>query len=275
MLGVYRKQLLPNYSVFDEQRYFKASTDTGPLFEIAGVKVAVSICEDAWEPGPIVAMAANGAELVVNINASPYFAGRLPEREAMLAGRARAGRGSDRLREPRRRPGRARVRRRVARVRRRRARLVARAKQFDEDLLVVDVEDRAPIAGRVEPVLEPVHEVYEALVLGTRDYVRKNGFTDVLISLSGGIDSSLVAAIAVDALGAEHVHGVMLPSRYSSEGSVADAVALTDRLGVRTYTVPIEPAQARVRADARRRCSRVARPMSPRRTCRRASVATP
>ena len=113
-----------------------------------------------------------------------------------------------------------------------------------EDLLVVDVEAGAPIAGRVEPALEPVHEVYEALVLGTRDYVRKNGFTDVLISLSGGIDSSLVAAIAVDALGAEHVHGVMLPSRYSSEGSVADAVALTDRLGVRTFTVPIEPAQA-------------------------------
>ena len=242
VLGVYRKQLLPNYSVFDEQRYFKASTDTGPLFEIAGVKVAVSICEDAWEPGPIVAMAANGAEVVVNINASPYFAGRLPEREAMLAGRAAQAAvpivyvnlvgGQDEL-----------VFDGASLVFDSTGGLVARAKQFTEDLLVVDVEDGAPIAGRVEPVLEPVHEVYEALVLGTRDYVRKNGFTDVLISLSGGIDSSLVAAIAVDALGAEHVHGMMLPSRYSSEGSVADAVALTDRLGVRTYTVPIEPAQ--------------------------------
>src|SRR4029077_16225860 len=151
--------------------------------------------------------------------------------------------------------------------------LVARARQFDEDLLVVDVDVRPAFRrrlldprgrsrtaslpevavsearigehheeARIEPLLPPVREVYEALVLGTRDYVRKNGFSDVLIGLSGGIDSSLVAAIAVDALGAEHVNGVMLPSRYSSEGSVADAIALTDRLGVRTYTVPIEPA---------------------------------
>jgi NAD+ synthase (glutamine-hydrolysing) len=242
VLGVYRKQLLPNYSVFDEQRYFEASTDTGPLFEIAGVQVAVSICEDAWAPGPILAMAANGAELVVNINASPYFAGRLPEREAMLAGRAAQAAvpivyvnlvgGQDEL-----------VFDGASLVFDSTGGLVARAKQFTEDLLVVDVEPGVPITGRVEPTLEPLHEVYEALVLGTRDYVRKNGFTDVLISLSGGIDSSLVAAIAVDALGAEHVYGMMLPSRYSSEGSVADAVALTDRLGVRTYTVPIEPAQ--------------------------------
>ena len=92
VIGVYRKQLLPNYSVFDEQRYFEASHGTGPLFDIAGAKVAVSICEDAWEPGPIVAMAKGGAELVVNINASPYFAGRVHERETMLAGRsAQAG----------------------------------------------------------------------------------------------------------------------------------------------------------------------------------------
>ncbi|HTD49509.1 MAG TPA: NAD+ synthase [Acidimicrobiia bacterium] len=243
VLGIYRKQLLPNYSVFDEQRYFEASTDPGPLFDIGGVQVGVSICEDAWEPGPIVAMAANGAELVVNLNASPYLAGRLRERQAMLVERAAQTSvpivyvnlvgGQDELVFDG-----ASVAFDAA------GHLAARAKQFAEDLLVVDVEIGSTVSGRIEPVLDPVPEVYEALVLGTRDYVRKNGFTDVLISLSGGVDSSLVAAIAVDALGAAHVHGVMLPSRYSSEGSVADAVTLTERLGVRTYTVPIEAAQA-------------------------------
>ena len=207
------------------------------------MKVAVSICEDIWAPEPILAMVANGAELVVNINASPYFAGRLAEREDMLAVRSREAGvpivyvnlvgGQDEL-----------VFDGASLVFDAHGRLVARAKQFAEDLLVVDFDDSAPIAARIEPVLAPVHEVYEALVLGTRDYVRKNGFHDVLISLSGGVDSSLVAAIAVDALGAEHVNGVMLPSRYSSEGSVADAVALADRLGIRTFTVPIEPAHA-------------------------------
>ena len=130
------------------------------------------------------------------------------------------------------------------------------------------------VAPRIEPVLAPVHEVYEALVLGTRDYVRKNGFTDVLIGLSGGIDSSLVAAIAVDALGAEHVTGVLMPSRYSSDDSVTDADALAANLGIRTFTVPIEPAHAAFDAmlapDVRRHRS----PASPRRTCRRASAAT-
>jgi len=210
------------------------------------VKVAVSICEDAWKPGPILAMVETGAELIVNINASPYFAGRLQEREGMLASRAaQAGvpivyvnlvGGQDEL-----------VFDGASLVLDAGGNVVARAKQFVDDLLIVDIDldADAPIAGRLEPPLDPVHEVYEALVLGTRDYVRKNGFTEVLISLSGGIDSSLVAAVAVDALGAEHVHGVMLPSRYSSEGSVGDAVALTDRLGVRSrYTIPIEPAQA-------------------------------
>jgi NAD+ synthase (glutamine-hydrolysing) len=154
-----------------------------------------------------------------------------------------------------------------------RGHLVARAKQFEEQLLVVDLDVRPTFRKRlldprgrargpalpdvavtearlsernaephVEPPLGPVREVYEALVLGTRDYVRKNGFSDVLIGLSGGIDSSLVAAIAVDALGADHVVGVLMPSRYSSEGSLTDAAALAANLGMRTYTVPIEAA---------------------------------
>src|SRR5262249_54131342 len=100
------------------------------------------------------------------------------------------------------------------------------------------------VASRIEPLLEPVHEVYEALVVGTRDYVTKNGFTDVLIGLSGGIDSSLVAAIATDALGPDHVVGVLMPSRFSSAGSIPDAEALAEQLGIRTLTIPIEPAHA-------------------------------
>jgi NAD+ synthase (glutamine-hydrolysing) len=253
-LGVYRKQRLPNYAVFDEQRYFTASREPGSWFDIGGIKVAVSICEDAWAPEPIRAMVASGAELIVNINASPYYAGRLREREAMLSGRAvEAGvpivyvnlvGGQDEL-----------VFDGASLVFDARGLLVARAKQFVEDLLIVDLDvevevdvevptDTAPAASRIEPVLTPVHEVYEALVLGTRDYVRKNAFKDVLISLSGGVDSSLVAAIAVDALGADHVMGVMLPSRYSSPGSVSDAIVLADRLGIRTFTIPIEPAHA-------------------------------
>jgi NAD+ synthase (glutamine-hydrolysing) len=269
--GTYRKQLLPNYAVFDEQRYFVPRTETPALFVIAGVKVGVSICEDAWSPsGPILEEAAGGAELVVNLNASPYYAQRWRERETMLATRAADASvpivyanlvgGQDEL-----------VFDGASVVFDEQGHLVARARQFVEDLLVVDldvrptfrkrqldprgraqatqlaeiiVSDARIVDGRVEPrlepVLPPVHEVYEALVLGTRDYVGKNGFTDVLIGLSGGVDSSLVAAIAVDALGAEHVTGVLMPSRYSSDHSLSDAEALAERLGIRTHVVPIE-----------------------------------
>ena len=243
VLGVYRKQLLPNYAVFDEQRYFTASTQSGPVFDVAGVRVGVTICEDAWAPGPIGAAAAQGAELVVNVNASPFYAGRAPEREATLATRAREAGvpivyvnlvgGQDEL-----------VFDGGSFVVDAEGSVVARAKQFTDDLLFAYIEAPTKIHSRIEAALDPVREVYEALVLGTRDYVRKNGFTDVLISLSGGVDSSLVAAIAVDALGAEHVNGVMLPSRYSSAGSVADAQALADGLGMRSFVVPIEPAHA-------------------------------
>ena len=271
--GVYRKHLLPNYAVFDEQRYFAASTVDGPLFVVAGVRVALTICEDAWSPnGPIITQAAGGAELVVNINASPYYAGRVHERDAMLATRAADASvpvlyvnlvgGQDEL-----------VFDGASMLFDETGHLVARARQFHEDLLVVDVDVRPAFRRRlldprgrsrtaslpeiavsearlgdhheeprVEPLLPPVREVYEALVLGTRDYVRKNGFSDVLIGLSGGIDSSLVAAIAADALGPERVVGVLMPSRYSSDHSVTDADLLAANLGIRTVTVPIEPA---------------------------------
>ena len=271
--GVYRKHILPNSTVFDEQRYFTASTTDGPLFNVAGTRVAVTICEDAWSPsGPIITQAAGGAELVVNINGSPYYAGRLRERETMLSTRAADASvpiayvnlvgGQDEL-----------VFDGGSIVFDEQGRLVARARQFTEDLLVVDIDVRptfrkrlldprgrwsAPALPevkvsdahlgergerpRVEPELPPVREVYEALALGTRDYVVKNGFTDVIIGLSGGIDSSLVAAIAADALGPGRVLGVLMPSRFSSEGSVTDAEAVARNLDIRTVTVPIEAA---------------------------------
>jgi NAD+ synthase (glutamine-hydrolysing) len=273
VLGVYRKHLLPNYAVFDEERYFEPWTVDGPLFVVGGVRVAVTICEDAWSPsGPILTQAAAGAELVVNINASPYYAGRLRERATMLATRAADSSvplvyvnlvgGQDEL-----------VFDGASMVFDESGQLVARGKQFAQDLLVVDLEVRPafrrraldprgrtratrlpevavssaeisdrPAPPRMEPVLDPVREVYEALVLGTRDYVTKNGFRDVHIGLSGGIDSSLVAAIAADALGPEHVTGVLMPSRFSSEGSVSDAAALATNLGIATLTIPVEPA---------------------------------
>ena len=275
VLGVYRKHLLPNYSVFDEERYFEPWAEDGPLFVVGGARVAVTICEDAWSPsGPILTQAESGAELVISINGSPYYAARGRERETMLATRAADASvplvylnlvgGQDEL-----------VFDGASMVFDEAGNLLARAKQFEEDLLVVDLEvrpafrrraldprgrvrrsklpevaisephlDERATQPRVEPTLDPVHEVYEALVLGTRDYVHKNGFTDVVIGLSGGIDSSLVAAVAVDALGPDHVTGVLMPSRFSSEGSVTDAEQLAANLGIRTATVPIEAAHA-------------------------------
>jgi NAD+ synthase (glutamine-hydrolysing) len=278
VVGTYRKRLLPNYAVFDEQRYFTAGEATDPLelYVVAGVRVGVSICEDAWSPdGPIAVQAAGGAELVVNINASPYYAGRLGGRERMLATRAadascalayvnQVG-GQDEL-----------VFDGASLVFDADGMLLARARQFSDEMLVVDLDVRpvfrkrlldprgramAPAlsevvvsessaadgplrAPTVAPALDPVAEVYEALVLGTRDYVTKNGFHDVVLGLSGGIDSSLVACAAVEALGAEHVHVVAMPSRYSSDGSLTDAEALATALGIDLRTIPIEEAFA-------------------------------
>jgi NAD+ synthase (glutamine-hydrolysing) len=276
--ATYHKRNLPNYAVFDEQRYFAPGTGTSPLVEVAGVRVGVSICEDAFSPtGPIATQAAGGAELVVNINASPYYANRLVERERMLATRAsdascalvyvnQVG-GQDEL-----------VFDGASMVFDAHGGLLARAGQFTEETLVCDVEVQPVFRKRlldprgrateaplpvvdisssplvddpsdvrhpaiVEP-LAPVREVYEALVCGTRDYVRKNGFTDVAIGLSGGVDSSLVAVIAADAIGAEHVHGVLMPSRYSSDHSLTDAEKLCAELGIDYRVIAIEPAHA-------------------------------
>ena len=274
--GTYHKQELPNYGVFDEQRYFAPGLGATQLFGIGGVRVGVSICEDAWNPqGPIAAQAAAGAELVININASPYYFDRLVEREQMLATRAADAScglvylncvgGQDEL-----------VFDGASLVFDAAGRLVASLPQFAEQLAVVDLDVRPVYRKRLLdprghhsaaplPVFEvttkprigaetprlpapkasrlpPEAEVYEALVTGTRDYVKKNGFRDVVIGLSGGIDSSLVAVVAADALGSDHVHGVSMPSRYSSQGASTDAAELATNLGIDYRTIPIEAA---------------------------------
>ena len=278
--GLYYKHELPNYGVFDEHRYFQPG-DAAPLFLIGGVEVGVTICEDIWYPGgPMRSQALAGARVIVNINASPFHAGKTRERERMIATRAtdngvavayvnQVG-GQDELVFDGNSlvlgPG---------------GELVARGVSMEEDLLLVDIpvtgivqkqlhdprlrRERAPAHG-IEPVAvtdatgagrdplppsqtEPADELaemYRALVVGTRDYVRKCGFQAVFVALSGGIDSALVGAIASDALGPERVTGVSLPSRYSSEGSIADARELSERLGIELVTLPLEQAHQAV-----------------------------
>ena len=244
---VYHKQLLPNYGVFDEQRYF-ARGDDASTYDIAGIPVGVSVCEDIWEAdGPVKVQAAAGARVLLNINGSPYHAGKHGFRQEMLAERARENNaivcyvnlvgGQDEL-----------VFDGGSMVLDAQGRVLTRAAQFEEELLVCDLDEgeqgKPSISPRLAEPLELEEEVYSALVLGTRDYVTKVGFQDVLIGLSGGLDSSLVVAIAVDALGADHVHAASMPSRFSSEGSIADARALTENLGIDLRVIPIEPAHA-------------------------------
>ena len=246
--GVYRKQLLPNYSVFDEERYFEpgpGSYNGAPagVFSINDVVVGVSVCEDIWfADGPVRAQAAHGARVFLNLNGSPYHQGKHLERETMLSERARESRGAivyvnqagaqDEL-----------VFEGLSVVVDAGGHVVSRLVSFDADFAVVDVSTDGTVSGgAVAPWEDDLDRVHRALVLGTRDYVRKNGFTDVVIGLSGGIDSSIVAAVAVDALGKEHVHGVAMPSRYSSQGSLDDAAQLASALGIDHRVVSIEPA---------------------------------
>jgi NAD+ synthase (glutamine-hydrolysing) len=277
--AVYRKNFLPNYSVFDEYRYFDAG-QSAPIFGYGDVLFGVNICEDIWYPGgPTQAQALAGAQLIINISASPYHAGKGHDRERMLATRAEDNAvalayvnligGQDEL-----------VFDGQSLVINERGQIVARGKLFEEDLIVADInvervfkerlhdprrrQDRLDIASqginveRIElrdrlfekqkPVAENSNEgtpalpeeVYKALVVGTRDYVVKNGFKSVVIGLSGGVDSALVACVAVDALGAENVTCVFMPTRYSSGESARDAEQLAKNLGVAYHVVPIE-----------------------------------
>ena len=258
--GVYHKVLLPDYGVFDETRYFIRGGDDAALWGVDGIATGVSICEDIWvEDGPPAKQAASGAQILLNINASPFHHGKATDREAMLQRRAIATAtplvyvnqvgGQDEL-----------VFDGASVVFGVDGSLLYRAPQFAEHRFVLDVPvsdrrsdrvvDSISSEGADRPALDTVHsipllqppeaEVYQALVVGLRDYVRKNGFEHVVIGLSGGIDSALTAAIAADALGPEHVWGFSMPSRFSSEGSVNDASDLAERLGIRFDIVPMD-----------------------------------
>jgi NAD+ synthase (glutamine-hydrolysing) len=233
--AVYRKQRLPNYGVFDEGRYF-APGDYPEVVEVGGFPVGLTICEDCWAEGPPASLETEmGARLIANPSASPYHRGKGRERERMFAGRAAAHGvpfafcnlvgGQDELVFD----GHSMLVDPIAGV-------VARAAQFEEELLVCEV----PGGGALSEPLGDLDEVYAALVLGLRDYVFKNGFRHAGIALSGGIDSALVAMIAVDALGAERVTCVVMPSPHSSEETQADGRRIAANLGVELIEIPIE-----------------------------------
>jgi NAD+ synthase (glutamine-hydrolysing) len=280
LIAVYHKVYLPNYGVFDEKRYFHEGSSC-PVYEIAGVGVGFNICEDIWyDTGPATVQASAGAGVILNISASPYHHGKHLFRERMLGARATDNvaivafcnlvGGQDEL-----------VFDGGSIIFDEHGNIVARAKQFEEDLLVADVDvenvfhsrlqdprwrkekgqlecdcpserimvtasrtdiSRPSLEKQITPLLEPDAEVYKALVLGTQDYIHKNGFKGVIVGLSGGVDSSIVATIAVDALGAAAVHGLIMPSRFSSPHSAEFAGQLAANLGIKTFTIPIEKA---------------------------------
>jgi len=277
LIDTYHKIFLPNYGVFDEQRYFQKGS-VCPVYEIGGVSIGINICEDIWYSfGPTTVQRQAGAELIVNINASPFHARKRAFREEMIAERAsdhgltigyvNTVGGQDDL-----------VFDGGSIICDRKGELLARAPSFEESLMVTDLAFpasrvkseseltdidttslgksnrimvsgsdgafKAPLENReanAEPNDGP-EEVYRALVMGTGDYLRKSGFSKALIGLSGGVDSALTAVVAVDALGSNNVVGITMPSRYSSEGSIDDSKELAENLGMELWEVPIEPA---------------------------------
>ena len=256
LIGTYRKMVLPNYGVFDEQRYFTPGSEA-TIFNINGVKAAINICEDIWsDEGPIKYQRESGSKLLININASPYHRGKREERETLLCKKALENNlaiayvnlvgGQDEL-----------VFDGTSVIVSPEGEVLARASQFSEDSLVFDISleenpntkkckvsnfnlEKYSKSKNKEP-MDDLEEVYAALVTGTKDYVKKSGFEKVIVAISGGIDSALVATIAVDALGSENVVGLSMPSRYSSEGSVTDSELLAKNLGIDLLKTSIEP----------------------------------
>jgi len=278
LVDIYHKMNLPNYGVFDEHRYFQAGRRV-PVYTVNGVCFGVNVCEDIWlDRGPAKLQALAGAGLIVNINASPFHMGKMSFREQLVQGRAgnygaalayvNLIGGQDEL-----------VFDGGSLIVDKSGQIVARAGRFSEEMIIADVEvgscHKRITAGRkkkldsllkegdfVEEVkiqaersrqkkkalrrrmarkMSPSEEVYKALILGTGDYVLKNGFTEVLIGMSGGIDSALVTTIAVDALGKESVHGLFMPSLYTSEESRDDAAAQARNLGISMHTLSVDP----------------------------------
>ena len=244
IVAEYDKQSLPNYQVFDEKRYFQEGTGAC-IVDISGVKVGITICEDIWEPEPIAGARAAGAQLLINLNASPFHRGKPLQRQAMVAERARANDlpvvyvnqvgGQDELVFD---GGSFAVNRDGA--------VAVSAVDFDEALCWLKVEasslgDVTIREGAKAEARDDVAAVWQALVLGVKDYVNKNGFPGVVLGLSGGIDSAVTLAVAVDALGAERVNAVMMPFRYTASISIEDAQAQAAAMGVAYRSISIEP----------------------------------
>ncbi|GGY78257.1 NAD+ synthase [Cellvibrio zantedeschiae] len=242
LIAEYAKHCLPNYQVFDEKRYFSAGSKAC-MFNLKGVPSALTICEDIWFPEPMAQAKAAGAQLMLNLNASPYHQGKQSEREAIVAARAQEGAmpvvyvnlvgGQDEL-----------VFDGGSVVVDAQGKTQFRAPAYDEALFSVDiqVDQGVVVPPQALAAIPNNHEaVYQALVLGMRDYVNKNRFKGVVLGLSGGIDSALTLAMAVDALGADRVEAVMMPFRYTSDLSKDDAAEQARRMGVRYSSISIEP----------------------------------
>ena len=257
---VYFKQELPNYGVFDEKRYFSAGTEL-TLFEIKGIKAAMTICEDIWVPGPAANAANAGAQILFNMNASPYNRNKLQQREQMVAQRATDNElfiaytnlvgGQDEL-----------IFDGNSMLVDNRGNVIFHAPQFEEGIFEVTLElTRQELSSRQKSPIEYAsteESVYQALVMGVRDYVEKNNFKGVVIGLSGGIDSALTTAIAVDALGAENVEVLIMPSRYTADMSNDDAVEQSRLMGIQHEIISIEPVFSEVLSSLKERFSGLA-----------------
>lgn len=236
--AIYHKQHLPNYGVFDEQRYFTHGAENPCLFSIKNYKLGLCICEDIWQPGPVDQLIEAGAEILISINASPFEENKQALRESILKAWAQRGLsivyvnqvgGQDELVFDGQSMALAKT-----------GKICARSPAFMESLQTVKIHGEK-IQASVAPLLSKEALIYQALLCGLRDYVEKNNFPGVLLGLSGGIDSALVLALAVDALGASRVHAVLMPSRYTAGMSVEDAKQQAETMQVRHTTLPIEP----------------------------------